>query len=102
MEREILYALIFDICGGCLKISDSTRICHDLLISGDDADELLTKIHDRFGTKFDGMDFHAYFPDETEALIWAVARWFGIRCRKKEVTVGHLLEVIRKTEWFDP
>lgn len=102
MERDVLYSIIFEICGGHPKITDSTRIYHDLLISGDDAGELLAKIQGRFGTKFDGMDFHAYFPDETDSLIWAVARFFGVKCRKKELTVSHLLAVIQKMKWFDP
>lgn len=102
MDRDILYALISEISGVRKGLSDSTRIYHDLFISGDDADELLEKIHERFGTKFEKLDFSEYFPDETESFVWHLARLIGIKCKKKEMTVGHLLEVIQRKEWFDP
>lgn len=102
IDREILYSLISDISGVRKELSDSTRIYHDLFISGDDADELLEKIHAKFGTEFEELDFSAYFPEETDSFIWHFAMRLGVKCKKKEMTIGHLLDVIRKKAWFDP
>lgn len=102
MEREILYSLISEISGVKKGLSDSTRIYHDLLISGDDADELLENIRNTLGTNFDGLDFSAYFPDETESFVFHLAARIGCKIKKKEMTIGHLLNVIRKKSWFDP
>ena len=102
MDREILYALISEISGVRKGLSDSTRIYHDLFISGDDADEFLEKIHNTLGVNFEGLDFSAYFPDESESFIMHLAVRIGFKSKKKEMTIGHLLDVIRKKSWFDP
>ncbi len=102
MDREILYSIISKISGPPKGISDSTRIYHDLSISGDDAYELLEKIRDKFGTNFHSLNFATYFPDESESLICYWAMRLGFKGRKKEITIGHLLDVIKKKEWFDP
>jgi Protein of unknown function (DUF1493) len=84
------------------RIHDSIRIYHDLLISGDDAVELLERVHNAFGTRFDGFTFETYFPDETESISTRIAKFFGINDGKREFTFKHLLSVVDRGAWFDP
>jgi Protein of unknown function (DUF1493) len=83
-------------------ISMSAAIFHDLGIAGDDADELLKDVASRFGTSFAGLDFHAYFPDETEAFVWHWASKLGFRPKHKVLTVAHLVAVVERGSWFEP
>lgn len=101
-SRETLYRIVADITGVKPPVSDTLRLCRDLSIMGDDAHELLARISKEFGTRFDGFDFHTYFPNETEAIYWHIGRWFGCHYPKKEITVGHLGTVIENGRWVDP
>jgi hypothetical protein len=85
-------------------ISRTTAIYHDLHISGDDADELLTDIWKRFDLSSEKkMNFAAYFPNETESLGHYWISKLGFSRRKfRRLTVGHLIAVIERGEWFDP
>jgi hypothetical protein len=60
--------ILEDIARPKKKISRTTRIYHDLLVSGDDAVELINRVHDSFGTSFQGFEFGQYFPTEAESL----------------------------------
>ncbi|MFD2235795.1 DUF1493 family protein [Phaeospirillum tilakii] len=100
--REALFSIVADIAGSRPPISDSSKLCQDLSIMGDDAHELLTRIIEHFGTRFEGFDFQTYFPNETEAAFWHIGRRLGWRPAKKEITVGHLLAVIERGYWFNP
>ena len=60
------------------------------------------EVHRAFGTDLYSLDFSKYFPDESESLIWGLLMRLGVKYKKKEITIGHLLEVIRKKAWFDP
>src|SRR5262245_56315081 len=97
--REELQGIVQEILGAPRVISDVTRLYHDLWIAGDDAAELLNKVRNRFGTRFDGFQFEAYFPNETEAMIGHIARLFGYSSRRKGFTFGHLLEVVKAGRW---
>lgn len=97
--REVLHRILADTKP---PISDKLRLCQDLSIMGDDAYELLTRIIEHFGTRFEGFDFQTYFPNETEAAFWHIGRLIGWRYPKKEITVGHLVAVIERGHWFDP
>lgn len=81
-------------------IDRSTLIYDDLLISGDDASELIGRIHAEFGTSFKGLHFPDYFPNETESMMFRVYLLFGGK-RKRPLTVGHLIEVVERGEWFE-
>ena len=86
---------------GRKNISPADRIHEDLSIAGDDAAELLGKLHDEFGTTFEGFAFDAYFPNETEAMFYGRflnrLGWF----RKKSIMVRHLTAVVRAGKWFE-
>ena len=83
------------------SITINTRVYQDLGISGDDASELLEKIHLQFGTSFDGFRFVDYFPNETEALWLHWFRWLGLNS-KKELTLLHLASVVESGRWSEP
>jgi len=88
---------------GDAVIRDDTRLYHDLYISGDDATELLAEINKAFGTRFDDLDFDAYFPNETEGTWpWGPTRLAGWDEPKRRFTFRHLLEVVERGVWFQP
>jgi hypothetical protein len=99
-----LVEIVKRIGGSKTQIQLSTLVYHDLRIDGDDAAELLADISNSFAVSFKGMDFHAYFPDETEAIWWHWGSKLGIVSlrRFRPCTIGHLLNVIDRGEWFDP
>lgn len=85
------------------SISESTSIYRDLSIGGDDAAELIEGVHAKFGTRFDGFKYEAFFPNETEAFGEHLARLFGFKNKKrKQLLVGHLVDVIQTGSWFEP
>ncbi len=87
---------------GTKKISEATSINHDLPIDGDDAYELLKSVKNEFGTDFDRLDFHRYFHDEGEVFpfpfLW---NWLPFIRKKKNLTVRHLFDAVKKGAWFD-
>lgn len=83
-------------------LSEDCRILQDLGISGDDADEMLSEVRKAFGTRFDGFVFHDYFPSDDEAGGERWLRRLGFRDDRKALTVGHLLDVIRRGAWCEP
>jgi hypothetical protein len=100
--RQSLLDVMQKYAGGA-SIRDDTRLYHDLYISGDDATELFAEIHKVFGTRFDGLDFNAYFPNETEgAWSWGPARLAGWDEPKRPLIFRHLLGVVDRGEWFRP
>lgn len=86
-----------------VSVSEDPWLFHDLDIRSDDASELFEEIHARFGTRFDEMDWHTYFPDDMDAVgeRCAVAIGFPpIPCKPLPLT--HLLDVVLAGAWFDP
>ena len=100
--REAIVSIVRSITLGRDSIGDDSSLFHDLGIAGDDAAELFDKIHEKFGTRFDGLEFSTFFPDETEAIFYHVAKLFGYRSRKPELTLGHLVRVVEAGAWFAP
>lgn len=99
--RHSLLRMIQEIAPEKSRIDDSTCLYHDLSVSGDDAVELLDKVHREFNTAFDGFSFEVYFPNETEAIYLKFAKLFGYRGRRKRLTFGHLLRVVENGRWFE-
>jgi len=87
---------------GVGSVGPATRLFHDLHLAGDDVDEMLTDLHEAFGTDFSGLSFSEYFPPEHEALVatWAVK--LGFQTSKRPVTLQHLCDVVERGAWFDP
>lgn len=88
--------------GNRTSLEPTTRLQHDLHLGGDDVDELLEKIVATYGTDFSELDFDAFFPDETDALSYYWTSLIGCESDKKEFTLGHLVDVINRGQWFDP
>lgn len=100
--KDHLQIIVQRITGRRQRVSDDARLYHDLGISGDDAIDLINTINHEFGTSFDGFIFSLYFPSETESIYYNIFRLFGRQNRKKNLTFHHLLEVVRKGQWFEP
>ncbi|TNE57340.1 MAG: DUF1493 family protein [Alphaproteobacteria bacterium] len=86
---------------------ESTRIEQDLHLRGDDLWRVLERITAEYGTDFSALEWKKFFHGEywrLRDMFWAIQnRWFGIATTDRpEVTVGHLIDVIERGQWFDP
>ena len=75
---------------------------HDLDLRSDDAGEMFDEIHATFGTRFDEMDWHAYFPADMDGIGEKCAVRLGFPPQCKPLPFKHLLDVILAGAWFDP
>ena len=98
--EDTVLRILQDISRPSKAISASTLVYQDLLISGDDATELIDRIKKECGTSFQGFTFGDYFPDETESIFYRFVHLFG-RNSKKNLTVGHLLKVVEAGKWYE-
>lgn len=75
-EEEILaFALNFIGESRC-DIEISTRLLEDLKLAGDEAEEFLKEVQNRFDVSFERLEFSDYFPDEaTASMYYALARF---------------------------
>jgi hypothetical protein len=104
--RAELQRIVQTVAGPRRDLPDRTRLYHDLGVAGDDAVDLINEVHRAFGTTFEGFDFERYFPNEAEAM---PAHWvnslrglFGYSSRRKTLTFGHLVKVVKAGRWFEP
>jgi hypothetical protein len=87
----------------CVRnVRPEARLHHDLGIGGDDAWELLELIRTKFGTSFAGLSFTDFFIEEDGVLVAHLAKFFGIRVKKRPLTIQHLGQVAKRGSWFDP
>lgn len=85
------------------ELHDRARLFHDLGMGGDDAKDFLEGIHRSFGTSFREFDFESYFPDEHDAFwFFHLRRLKWVARQKRDLTLGHLIEVVQAGKWFDP
>ena len=87
---------------GVSHVTRGQRLYHDLGLSGDDASEIFDAVSARFGTRFLGLRFEDYFPNESEGLTDRLERWVGLAKARKALTVSHLAAVAERGEWFEP
>jgi hypothetical protein len=102
--RAVLEPLLKDYAPRKVPISEATLLWHDLLLDGEDADEILESIMRRFTTNFSGLNLDEYFPTGIDHMLeyWA-GMLFGWRDKtRKKLSVGHLLDVIQQERWFAP
>jgi hypothetical protein len=106
LSRQLLLKqlerLIAELIGDRGPLPESIAINHDLRLEGDDSDDFLTEIQNRYGTRFDGMVWNQYSQPDSEAQFDFLPRMFGIKPKTKRLTVGHLLDVIERGAWFEP
>jgi hypothetical protein len=101
-RRDAVITIIRSIVGKRETIDTSTRLYHDLRIISDDAWELLTEIHQKFGTSFKAMDFEAYWPDGFDQVPFWLLELLGFNKKAKAITFGHLLKVVEAGHWYEP
>lgn len=100
--KDELASIVSDILTKPTALDVSDRLYHDLNIAGGDATRLLDEIHQRFGVRFAGFRFDAYFPHGTSVSVDALLTKLGLRGKWKELTVEHMLNVIDTGAWFEP
>ena len=80
-----------------------TELYADLRISGDDAWELIERVHQMFGTSFVGLSLADFFPGEHDP---SGGFWLGKASEKphdlRSFTFGHMLAVVESGHWFEP
>jgi len=99
---EISICEIVASVAGVRGVTPRQRLYHDLGLSGDDAGEIFDAVSERFGTRFSGLRFEDYFPDESEGLTDRLERLVGLAKTRKALTVSHLAAVAERGEWFEP
>src|SRR5262245_9328763 len=100
--RAVVASIVRGIASRGSDFGDDTALFHDLGVAGDDAADLFEKVAEKFGTRFDGLDFAKFFPNESEALLYRMAELVGYRSRKPRLTFGHLIRVVEASSWFEP
>jgi hypothetical protein len=93
--------LVEEISGG-RRVSPDTLLWQDLHLGGDDVVELLERIHQKFGTSFEGLVYSRFFPEEHEAIGASWAARLGLGSKREHVRVQHLVDVVARGQWFDP
>lgn len=87
---------------GHSDIDISTSINNDLGLYGDDADYVLEKFHKKFKVNFDDLIFNDYFLPEL-VFKFLYYKWFKPeKLKRPPLTIGHLVEVVKKGYWFNP
>jgi hypothetical protein len=97
--EDAIFKLVRDTSVYRGTITPESALYHDLRIWGDDAYELLTDLHRRFGTSFQTLNFPVYFPCEgpfNDFFAWRA------RAKRPRLTVGHLIAVVERGDWFEP
>jgi hypothetical protein len=100
--RDTIISMVCSITSSKGDIHEDASLFHDLGIAGDDAAEFIAKLQGRFGTRFDGLAFPKFFPNESEALFYHFARLLGYRSRKPKLTIKHIVRVVESGAWFEP
>lgn len=88
-----------------VDVALSSRLYHDLLIWGDDVDELFDDLVNEFDCDFSDFEFNRFFRCEgslgIDPLMRLRRRW-GLLGNKTPVTVQHLVHVAENGKWIDP
>ncbi len=83
-----------------LAIKSESEIYGDFGIYGVDLCEIVDSLKRTYGTQFNSFSVHEYGPPESAVLVpyW---RKLGRYRNYKPLTVGHLIEVVRRGAWFE-
>lgn len=100
---------------GANTITANTRLYADLGMTGDDAQEFITAFAVKYDVDMESFIWLRYFDDEGSdmmapamALIASVlspsfaVRWQAAHAAEREITIGHLVDVVSERTWRDP
>lgn len=104
-----------------IEVTDNIKIGEDLLIIGDDADEMILDLNREYGTDFSNLNLSEYFPSECSADMFCyeyentkyrhkLSRlldyplyifWNLFKSKKqyKTMTLGDLLKAVKEEKW---
>jgi hypothetical protein len=83
------------------KLKPSARLWHDLGVDGDDASDLLERLHERFGTDFSQLDWAAFFNSEGMPLQSSiVALASTILAGAVTICIGIALLPFKRSAWL--
>ncbi|WP_264529108.1 DUF1493 family protein [Flavobacterium sp. N502540] len=68
----------------------------------EDNDRFMGLFKTKFNIDMNAFDYYEYFDEDEFILISIFRRVFRTKKEKKLLTVGHLLSIINKREWFEP
>src|SRR5262245_9354472 len=84
------------------SLRPETRLLHDLGVYGDDVDELLQALSERFGVDFSEFRFDRYFYGEPHLLDWSGLFWTfrgPAKSPKAPLTLSMLMAAIDRGRW---
>jgi hypothetical protein len=86
------------------RIDSNTVLFKDLKLIGDDADAFMSEFSDVFNVNYDKMVFGDYFVEESSIpFLYLYRKYFNkVKLKRKEFKLDHLVEVVKKGEWFEP
>lgn len=86
---------------GTESIESGTRLFHDLLLMGDDAEEILLAIHKKYGVDFSSFKWKEYFPSEYAAPFVSILMSLNLyrMDQKKPITVNDIVVAINERKW---
>lgn len=93
--RDELLSEIRRLTDSSIPITEETEVSYDLGVEGDDLEQLLVWVQERFDVDFSAIQSGDLNLNEPPTLIRG---WFGQR-RFKSMTVGSLLDAIETRRW---
>lgn len=89
---------------GCTDIGPETRLVQDLNLIGDDMDEFLEGVIERYGADFSGFVWHRHYPDEYTAPYFLAGRFFRRifhfpPVEYEPITLSRLAGAVTRGQW---
>ncbi|WP_320052103.1 DUF1493 family protein [uncultured Acetobacteroides sp.] len=86
-----------------IKINAETILFKDLSLVGHDASEFMIRFSERFEVDLTDFKFNDYFVEESNIpfLYWIYFFFRKEKLKRKEISVPHLLEIIKEKRWIE-
>lgn len=96
-----IIAIIRDHCSSSKQVDTNTRLLHDLMLMGDDIDEIISEIRKKWSVDFTGFQIKRHFPGEYLAPFCVILNWVGMfdKGRYEVVTVADFIIAVRDGAW---
>ena len=83
-------------------INKMTTLNNDLQVHGDDAFFLLKRFSEKFKVDLTNLNLDKYFVGVITFKYWYYKLFKPEKFVKPPLTIGHLIDVVRRGMWFEP
>lgn len=85
-------------------VDHDTTLFGDLELIGLDADFFMEGFSKEFNVNVNNIEFDDFFVDESSVpfYYWYLKYFHPKKLQRTEFNIDHLVEVVKKGEWFDP